>query len=146
MSDEPTDEEIQRIATICGELSFADCGILQHRAVFPAWHGDDGELIQAQQIMAVPPERVEGIYQNIYLRLKQTEAYQPLAEMERRAQNSERDVWRLRAEADKLRLLVAEAEHHIAHLTGQGDTDWRTEFRNKAPGVTWYSRLDGWKS
>lgn len=71
-------EAVQRIATVCGEFSLGGCGITQYRATFPAWVDEDGAELKPQEIVQVQPEKVEGIFTAIYLRLKQTPEYQPL--------------------------------------------------------------------
>lgn len=89
----PSAEEIQRIAEICGEMSLGGCGIVQHRASFAGWEGGP------PQVVAVPPEKVEGIYEAIWLRLQQHPHYQPLKRL--REENG-----RLRAEVASLRLTL----------------------------------------
>ncbi len=74
----PLPGEIQRIASIVGELSLHCLPMVQHRATFPPWTEAD----RGPQVVAVPPQKLEGVYEEIWLRLNLHPEYQPLAEAE----------------------------------------------------------------
>ncbi len=75
--------EVQRVASICGEFSMAGCGgIQQFRATFPPWQ-ERGETSPTYVI--VQPEKVEGIYEAIWRRLRETPEYEPVKYAEQQA-------------------------------------------------------------
>ena len=114
-------EAVQRIAEICGEFSLGGCGITQYRATFPAWNGKDGDELAPRVISQVEPEKVEGIFTAIYLRLKQTPEYQPLetAIRERDHAHLDRHLETERADAAEA-LVSATSAYWYAQASGDG--------------------------
>lgn len=105
-------EEIQRIATVCGELSLDGRGIVQYRATFPPLPADPyahpDTPVPAPEIVAVPPERVEGIFEAIWRRLSETPEYRPLAQAERERDRALLELNRVRRELDEAQAAVVD--------------------------------------
>jgi hypothetical protein len=115
-------EAVQRIAEICGEFSLGGCGIAQYRATFPAWVGEDGERLKPPEVHVVQPEKIEGIFTAIYMRLKHTPEYRPLEAAIRERDSASMMAFHQRKRAEAAEALVtATREYWQAHASGDGD-------------------------
>lgn len=138
-AEEARAEEIQRIADICGELSLDCSGLFQYRATFKGFiQGDE------PQIVAVQPDKVEGIFESIWLRLKQSPEYRPLAAAVR-----ERDAAVLKAiKQDALIKQMGEAlEELVAVVNGECPSLLNEDSGGSAKlAMQIQDALDAWKA